>query len=391
MEENTVVEVEKKEENNESDSEEISESEDAIVIDNGSGWIKAGVAGDDAPHYVFPAITGHPRSDLVGDQTSKTFVGDEVWSKRGILRIKHPIEHGIVTSWSDLEKLWDHAFRRQLRVNPEEHAVLQTEAPLNPKANREKMTEIMFETFKVPKFYVAIGAVLSLYASGRTTGLVLDSGDAVTHSVPVYEGYPLPHGIRRMDLGGRDFTTSLVRMLAQRGYSFTTTSERENVRKIKEKLGYVALDYECELEAVEDVEYTLPDGYVISVGAERFQCAEALFQPRVIIGVDRRGCDDDVYNSILKCDTQLHKDLYQNIVVCGGSTLFKGFEQRLLKELVNRAPSEVRVKVLAPLERRYTPWIGGSILASLSSFQEMWIPKAEYEESGKSIVHRKCF
>eukprot|EP01067_Filipodium_phascolosomae_P006478 Filipodium_phascolosomae@DN473_c0_g1_i2.p1 len=280
--------------------------------------------------------------------------------------------------------------------SPSEPEVTLTEPIMydGSRQNRERMTQIMFETFSVPAVYVAIQAVMSLYSSGRTTGIVMDSGDGVTHTVPIYEGYALPHAILRLNLAGKDLTDHLESSLLERGYTFPSSGEKELVRDIKEKLCYVALDCQEELKRPnEEIEGTfeLPDGAVINVGSERFRCPEMLFDPPAYGFSEKQGINEVCYDTIMKCDCDIRKDLFGNVVLSGGSTMFPGIAERLTKELTILAPSSVKKKVAAPPDRLYSVWVGGSILASLSTFQQMWINKQEYDESGPSIVQRKCF
>ena len=360
--------------------------------------LKAGFAGDDAPTAVFPSIVGRPQhqASMFGMSQKDCYVGDEAQSKRGILNLTYPIERGIVMNWDDMEKIWHHTFYNELQVAPEEHPVLLTEVPLNPKENREKMIEIMFENFSVPATYVAISPLLSLYSSGLTTGIVLDSGDEVSSACPVYEGYALPDAIKRHDLGGRDINEYLAKLVSRKGKeSFKSSSELEVVRNMKEKVCYVALDHSKEKTSnstsIVEKKYELPDGQIIDLGVERFECPELLFNPSIIGHYRTSGIAQMTHDSIMNCDEEIRNDMFSNIVLSGGSTMFPGIADRMQKEITLLAPSDMKVKIIAPPERKYSTWIGGSILASLDSFQQMWISKQEYDENGPTIVHRKCF
>jgi len=310
-------------------------------------------------------------------------------AKQGILSMKFPVEHGVVTNWDDAEKIWHNTFYNELRVAPDEHRVLMTEPPLNPKANREKLTQIMFETFNVPAFYLACSSSLAIYASGRTTGVVVDIGHEDFTVSALYEGYLLPHSVQRTEVGGGSMVQYLQKILTERGYSFTTSSEREMIRDVMEQTAYVALDEEQESVSDCAATYKLPDGQVIELDTERYRCCETLFHPEML-GLESDGLHRAVFNCIMKCDVDIRKDLYNNIVLSGASSLLPGLEERLKKEVSALAPDTMDVKIIAAAERKYMTWIGGSILASLSTFEDMWITKEEYDQVGPSIVHRKC-
>jgi len=376
----------------------------ALVIDCGSDQCKVGLAGDDMPRDTFCTLVGRlrqPSSEDVKEekvqknQQNEIYIGNEAYSKRDILDLNYPIQSGIITNWEDMEKIWSYAFETVLRVSPINRPVLVTETPCNPKSNREKMVEILFENFNIPAVYIGTHPVFSLYASGRGTGVVVDSGDGgFTHSVPIFEGYTLSYAITRLDLSGRQLTDYMMKLLIERGYTLQTKEPllepRTIARDIKEKLSYVAQDYEMEMKKDYGLISRDYDEGIKGISSERFQCPEALFKPH-LVGIEGGGIHSVIYDSITKCDTTLWKDLFANIVLIGGSTFFEGLAERLYKELSSLVLTYYSIKIVAPFERKYSSWIGGSILASLDVFQYLWITNKEYFNSGPEIVHSKCF
>ena len=360
-------------------------ADEVIVVYANADEVQCGSAGKDAPKSVFPCVVGRPKHGFIKTIYSKdVYVGDEAISTKG-LTLTCPIdESGIVNNFEDMTKIWRHTFDNELSVAPEEHPVLLVEPPLNPKANREKMTRIMFETFNVPACYIVIEEVLSLYASGRTTGIVLSIDKGASFAVPIYEGYAPPHAIFKSEVLNRNLVVNeMKRLLALRGITVTMATAEDIVKKH----AFVALY--AEIEPIDTKEYQLPSGTPISIGDERFLCTEVLFNPPTKDGVVCDGLPQQLFNSIMKCDVDIRKDLYNNIVLSGGTTMFPGFAQRMQKEVKALAPSTMKIEVVAPPE--YSVWIGGSNLSSLSTFPAMLISKAEYDESGPTIVHRKRF
>lgn len=366
-----------------------------IVLDNGSGIIKAGFSGEERPKCFEYSLIGTPKYNKVmaGGLDGEQFIGNQAQELRGLLKLRYPLEHGIVKNWSDMELIWNHVFHKSLQLNNiEEHPVLATEAPLNPLKNREAMCEMLFETFNIPAVYVSIQAVLSLYASGRTTGCVLDCGDGCCHSVPVFDGFSLPSSIRRIDVAGRDVTEFLQLLLRKTtGVSLLSSSEREIVRIIKEKACYVARDPLTEEQTYQltptSTTFKLPDGKVLDLKNEKFRAPEVLFQPQ-LIGSEFESIPEMCHQSISKVDLDLRPALLSNIVLSGGTTMFPGFGDRLLTELRNLSEPQTKIKIFAPPERKHSTWIGGSILSGLSTFKKIWVTKSEWQENPDCVHSR---
>eukprot|EP00656_Telonema_subtile_P037017 TRINITY_DN410_c0_g1_i5.p1 TRINITY_DN410_c0_g1~~TRINITY_DN410_c0_g1_i5.p1 ORF type:complete len:348 (+),score=67.35 TRINITY_DN410_c0_g1_i5:166-1209(+) len=347
---------------------------------------------------MFSTTVGYTKhkSTVVGMGDKECFVGSEAHEKRGTLILRKPIEKGMISNWEDMEQIWHHTFFQELRVNPSDDigCVLLTETPLNAKENREKMTKVMFESFNVPATFIAMQSVLALYASGRTTGVVVDSGDGISHTVPIYEGYAMPHSIKTMQLAGQDLTNYLVQILHENNIHLSTAAELHCARSMKEQICRVAMDFEGEMKTFDDnqfKDFQLPDGHTIGIGTQLIRAPELLFAPKLDGKDNMLGIHELIRECVMRCDVEVRKELYQSILLAGGTTLFTGFQQRLATEVQRFAPEQVRAKVMAPNERMFSAWIGGSILGSLTTFRQMWIGAGEYHEHGASIVHRKCF
>ena len=368
--------------------EEEIENKPHIIIDNGTGYCKAGLNGEEGPRAVFPSCVGYPKyySGMVGGDKKEYFVGADAEAKRKVLKLNHPIDRGIVNNWDDMEKIWGHIFTNELHVVPEEHNVMLTEVIMNPKENREKMAQIMFETFNIPGLYIALQPSLVLYASGKFTGFALELGEGVSQFCPILDGFQDPIKGERIDFGGKDLSDYMAKILVDTGKRFTTVGEKMIAKTIKEKTCYVALDFDDEIKSVEPFDYELPDGTHLIIKDQRIRCPEILFHSENNIA---QKCTD----IIQKCYIDFRKDYYNCIILSGGNSMFNGLAERLTREIKNLAPlsMEEEIKVIAFPYRKFSTWIGGSILSTISTFESMWVTKTEYEESGATIVHKKFF
>jgi len=366
----------------------------ALIVDNGSAVCRAGLAGEDEPRCVIPSRVCRASKEFHMSGVRKDYyIGKEVEDRLPLMSVNRPIQHGIVTDWEDMEKIWQHIFFSELTVDPEKHAVLLPEAPLNPRGNRERLTQIMFNKFKFSAMCVRSQAVLSLYATGCTTGIVMEAGDGLTHTMPICHGHALPHAMLSLNFAGRGLTDYLMQLLAAHGHILSSEGEREIVRNIKENHCFVALD-PTDTGNHSQAECLLGIN-AVTLRSERFECPEVLFKPHIMktLNVDEaRGIHSMVFESIQKCDVDLHKDLYSNVVLSGGTAKLEGLAQRMTLELQKLVHPSMRdhVHVQVP-SSSHAVWTGGSRLARDQGVISCdWMLREEYDESGASIVHTKC-
>merc|ERR1712070_730626 len=375
-----------------------------IVCDNGTGFLKCGFAGENFPSSMFPSMYGSPivRSEeqMLDMELKDIMVGEECQAARSNLDVKMPVSEGIVHDWDGMIHLWDHAFHTRLQVDPRDTQVLLTEAPMNPPKNREKMVQIMFEHYGFEAIHVDMQAVLVLYSQGLMSGTVLDCGDGVSHVLPVFNGFLLPTCTERLDVAGRHLTQRLIDLLVKRGYSFNRSADLETARMIKDKYCYVALDRDQEEKLASETTsvtetLTLPDGSEITLNAERFQCAEILFNPH-ILDHETPGIAELVFRAINKAPLDTREALYQHIVLSGGTTMLPGLPTRVENDLKNLYKTRIdnrgkmKIHVDAPPKRRHMVFRGGSVLADITRDNpEWWVTKQEYE-ANPNVLLEKC-
>merc|ERR1711874_496051 len=381
------------------------EGKTVVVCDNGTGFVKCGYAGTNFPAHIFPCMVGRPiirsASKLLEDQLRDIEVGERCSQHRSNLEINYPMKNGKVVSWEDMRHVWDYTFgEEKMNLNPKESLIMLTEPPMNP----NKMREEMFENYGFHGAYIATQAVLTLYAQGLLTGVVVDSGDGVTHIVAVYDGFTIPSITKRLDIAGRDITQYLIELLLVHGYVFNKTADFDTVRMIKEKLCYVAYNIHSEQKLALDTtflveNYTLPDGRVIKVNDERFAASEALFQPH-LLGREGAGMAELVFNTVQEADIDIRPDLYKHIVLSGGSTMYPGLPSRLEREIKQlylervlkgdtERLSKFKIRIEDPPRRKDMVFIGGAVLADvMKDKEEFWMTKAEYEEKGLDVLKK---
>lgn len=400
-----------------------------VVIDNGTGYTKMGYSGNVEPQYIVPTVLA-TKAEEGGQQGKRDgvddldfFIGDAAFANSSTHQVNYPIRHGLIDNWDNMERLWQRCMFEYLRCEPEEHFVLLTEPPLNPPENREYTAEIMFETFNVPGLYIAVQAVLALAASWTSksvtertlTGTVIDSGDGVTHVIPVAEGYVIGSCIRHIPLAGRTVTQFIQQIMRERKEPVPPEDSLEVAKRVKEMYSYVCPDLGKEFAKYDekpDKYFKIFEGkkrtglpYRCDVGYERFLGPEVFFNPEIFSSDFITPLPDVVDEAIVKCPIDVRRGLYKNIVLSGGTTMFKDFGRRLQRDIKKHVdtrmqanidrlgalarsapPPAIDVNVVSHPMQRFAVWFGGSMLASTPEFYRVCHTKAQYDEEGPRIA-----
>jgi len=396
-----------------------------VVLDNGTGYTKMGFCGNSEPNFLIPSLISTIEEKKDGKKSDVEdldfFIGDEAGIKRHNYNLDYPVRQGVVANWDNMEKYWQRCIFQYLRVDPEEHYFLLTEPPLNTPENREFTAEIMFETFNVPGLYIAVQAVLALCAaifSGKkkaaksaVTGTVIDSGDGVTHVIPVVEGYVIGSCIKHIPLAGRDITNFVIDTLRARGEPIHADFALEIAKAVKERYSYVCKDLVTEFEEYDKNPskiiahpFTHPksqEKFKLDIGYERFLCPEIFFSPEIFSSDFAVPLPDIVDQSVQACPLDTRRSLYDFVTLSGGSTMFKDFDKRLQRDLKRKLQvrydatkakypdmdiKPLTCNVVGHAFQRFAVWFGGSMLASLPEFIGSFHKKAEYQEKGPRIA-----
>uniref|UniRef100_A0A7S1MSF0 Actin-related protein 2 n=1 Tax=Neobodo designis TaxID=312471 RepID=A0A7S1MSF0_NEODS len=386
-----------------------------VVLDSGTGSIKVGYAGANFPTAVVPTVLGRPVlragatkvKDANGAEAAELkdlMLGDEVRAVRHLLHITTPVRNGVVKNRDDMCLLWDHAFSSQMKIDPREHTLSLSEAPITSDRAREELFQIMFEKFGFQAIQATAQGVLALYAAGVTTGVAVDSGEGVTHCTPIYDGYAIKKANRQVGIGGNDVTENLVRLMQRRGYSFHSSADFELMRAVKEKFCYAAVNFSEEQRlsdatTVLEKSFVLPDNTTCTIGKERFEATEVLFQPGRM-GVESDGLSTQIWNSIQASDMDVRGALFENVILAGGSSMFPGLPSRIERDMQETFVSKslggdrsklhrFKLKIHDAPRRKHMTFLGGACYSQLTAESpEMWLSREQYDEDGPSSVTR---
>lgn len=367
----------------------------AVILDFGSAKTKAGLTTDEAPIAIFPSVVGTARTQTPATpEEGQTFFAEEALAKFNSHVPRRPVEYGLITNWSTYEELISYTYDSRLCVEASDHPVIITEIPLNPRANREKLMQVMFETYRVPQFFLGTQQRFSLIGADHCTGLVVDLGHSPIRPVPLYELCCLPQGVLRSELCGNQLPDYFLKTVTRADGAVDTGPVHRAFRHPIEKHSFVAASYEAE-EARPDSDFatpiTLSDGSQATLGRGQYRCMETLFKPS-LGGLECQSLPELMIDSIHRCDPTIRGELSRNILLTGGYAATPGLKERLLSELKRLAPDHKhgwRLEVHA--HPAYSAWAGAKQFAELSPNLEGSATVADYDEFGPSLVHRMFF